>query len=253
MTDEAPASLMLDEMSWVDVAAHLARDARLIIPIGALEQHGPHLPLGANTLIASRIARDLSESHRVLRAPPVNYGVNYYGGEVHPGRAWAGTATLRRKTMHRALNELLYSWEPHGISEFILVTAHRYGPHLDALTTLMTRAARVRVVSVWDVDISDLLETQTEPLHAGEAETSVLLHLYPERVRTDRARDEPPPGGGLNGDRESLPRPRPDGVGVVGFPTHASAMTGQRIYRRMLNVIGRAVFSAPATADSDTM
>lgn len=253
MTEEGPASLMLDEMSWVDVAAHLARDGRLIIPIGALEQHGPHLPLGANTLIATRIATDLSDRFGVLRAPTMNYGVNYYGTDVRLGRAWAGTASLRRKTLHRALNELLGTWETHGIHEFILITAHRHGPHIDALTTLLTRSARVRVVSVWDVDVSDLLDTQPGPLHAGEAETSLLLHLYPDRVRTDRARDEAPPDDEDDPDTESLPRPRPDGVGVVGFPTRASAETGSRIYRRMLEVIGRAVFDGPADEDSDTL
>jgi creatinine amidohydrolase len=251
MTEEAQVVPVLDEMSWVDIAAHLARDPRLIIPIGALEQHGPHLPLGANTRIATRIAHSLAARWRVLCAPTVNYGVNHDGGQPRAGRAWAGTASLRRKTMHRALNELLDSWESHGIAEFILITAHRHGPHIDALTTLMTRAARVRVVSVWDVDVSDLLDSQPGPQHAGEAETSLMLHLCPGRVAMDRARDEPPRRSERNG--ESPPRPRPDGPGNVGYPTLATAATGARIFERMLEIIGRAVFAARETADSDTL
>lgn len=254
MTETPLSQHALDEMSWVDVAAHLARDARLIIPVGALEQHGPHLPIGSGTLIANRIATDLSVMHGVLRAPPVNYGVNYYGGHVHVGRAFAGTATLHRKTLHRALNELLDSWESHGISEFILISAHRHGDHVDAMTTLMTRSARVRVVSIWDVDVTDLLEHQPGPLHAGEAETSLMLHLYPDRVRMDRVRDEPLSTSARAGYRtERLPAPAPSGSGVVGKASAATPQKGQAIYERIIVVIGRSVFSAAETADSDTL
>src|SRR5690606_17663004 len=118
----------------------------------------------------------------------------------------------RQKTLHRAINELLAAWEEHGVSEFIIVTAHRHEPHLDALATLITGRARVRVVSLWDVDVGDLLDKQPGALHACEAETSVMLFLYPDLVRMDRARDfhipeeefdryvrgrlpAPPPGG----------------------------------------------------------
>jgi creatinine amidohydrolase len=252
MNDESPASLVLDEMTWVDVAAHLARDARLIIPIGALEQHGPNLPLGANTLIAARIAARLSAIWGVLRAPTVNYGVNFDGGQVRPGRAWSGTASLRRKTMHRALNELLDSWESNGIAEFILITAHRYGPHVDALTTLMTRSARVRVVSVWDVDIADLLDTRSDPDHTGEPETSVMLHLCPERV----SRVRPPvelPGSSPDTDASPPDLPKQDIPGAAAVLERASAETGRLIVDRMLEVIGRAVFAARQTVDSDTL
>jgi creatinine amidohydrolase len=242
----------LDEMSWVDVAAHLARDARLIIPIGALEQHGPHLPLGANTLISTRMADDLSAEFGVLRAPAMSYGVNFYGGKVRLGRAWAGTATLRPKTLHRTLNELVATWESHGICEFILITAHRHGPHLDALATLFTRSARVRVVSIWDVDIADLLEFQPGPLHAGEAETSLMLHLYPHLVRMDRARDIPVTRNPERYSTDELPPPRPDGNGIVGHATAGTPEKGRRIYERMLDAVRRAVFIA-SDADSDSV
>jgi creatinine amidohydrolase len=243
----------LDEMSWVDVAAHLARDARLIIPIGALEQHGPHLPLGANTLIATRVADDLAQQFGVLRAPAMSYGVNYYGGTRPVGRAYAGTATLRQKTLHRVLNELLAAWELHGIQEFILLTAHRHEPHLDALATLITRTARVRVVSLWDVEVADLLESQPGPLHADEAETSVLLHLYPDLVRMDRARDAPlSPAALLRYRQGRLPTPPAEGSGIVGNPLSASAEKGRRIYERVVGAVRRAVFNAPEV-ESDTL
>ena len=248
MHTEPTASLALDELSWIEVAAHLARDPRLLIPVGALEQHGPHLPLGANVLICRRIALDLSQRFDVLRAPTMYYGVN-----VRTDRGYAGTATLSHKTLHRVLNELLAAWETHGIREFILISAHRHEPHLDALATLITLQARVRVLSIWDVDIADLLERQPGPLHGCEAETSVMLHLYPELVRMERARDfELSPDAFERYIRGRLPAPPPGGAGVVGYPTAATALKGEAIYHRLVEAVARAVFAAGAD-ESDTV
>jgi creatinine amidohydrolase len=241
-------ALALDELSWIDAAAHLAREPRLIIPVGALEQHGPHLPLGSNVLIARRVALDLSTQFGVLRAPTMYYGVN-----VPTEREYAGTASLRQKTLHRALNELLAAWEEHGVGEFIIVTAHGHEPHLDALATLITGVARVRVVSIWDVEISDLLETQPGHLHACEAETSVMLYLYPDLVRMERARDfQLAPGEFERYIRGQLPAPPPGGAGAVGNPTSATAQKGQAIYDRLLGAIRRAVFHVQ-DEESDTV
>ena len=241
--------LGLDELSWIDVAAHLARDPRLIVPIGALDQHGPHLPLASNVLIANRVAMDISREFTILRAPPIYYGVN-----ASTAVAYAGTATLRQKTLHRALNELLGSWEAHGITEFILLTAHRYEPHLDVLATLLTERARVRVVSFWDIDVSDLLQSQPGPLHGGEAETSVMLYLYPDLVRMDRARDfELTPKVLQRYMHGQIPVPAPGGPGVIGRPTLASTAKGENIYRRVLGAIRTAVFLDAAALETDTV
>lgn len=234
-------TLGLENLSWVDVAAHLARDPRLLIPVGALEQHGPHLPLGTNVRIAERMCNDLSREHDVLRAPAFHFGTN----RPFP-RTFAGTAGLQRKTLHRALNELLASWEDHGVNEFILITGHRHRSHLEALATLVTDHARVRVIDFWDVDIRDLVG-DTEPEHAGEAETSLMLHLFPALVRMDRARDYP-----VDADQHRSRELRA-GPGSVGMPTRASADTGRRIYLRMLAAINTAVLLRPGGVDSDTL
>ena len=247
MNDRRTA-LALDELSWIDVAAHLARDARLLIPVGALEQHGPHLPLGSNVLIGRKVCVDLSEEFGVLRAPTFSFGVN-----VMTARAYAGTASLGRKTLHRGLNELLDAWEEHGVDEFILVTAHRHDPHLEALATLVTDHARVRVIDVWDVPMSDLLDGQEQAEHAGEAETSVMLHLYPDLVRMDRARDfQLAPDEFRRYIRGGMPKPPPGGTGSVGRPSLATAEKGQRIYDRILDAIRRAVFIR-SDEESDTL
>lgn len=247
MTDEYRA-LALDELSWIDVAAHLARDPRLLIPVGALEQHGAHLPLGSNVLIARHFCLDLSQEFGLLRSPTFHFGVN-----VQTERAYAGTASLARKTLHRSLNELLDAWEGHGVTEFILVTAHRHEPHLEALASLISTGARVRVIDIWDVPIHDLLDGQETAEHAGEAETSIMLHLYPDLVRMDRARDfQLSPDEFRRYVRGGMPAPPAGGTGCVGRPTLATAEKGARIYRRILEGIRRAVF-VRSDEDSDTL
>ena len=69
----------------------------------------------------------------MLLAPTVEYGVN-----VETERGFAGNASLRKKTLHRMLNDLLNTWESTGLREFILLTAHEHDPHLEALSTVIT-------------------------------------------------------------------------------------------------------------------
>ncbi len=105
------------------VRAALARDARLLVPVGTCEQHGPHLPLGCDTYIVERLADDLSSSFSILRAPTIPYGVNTVTKRPYPGNA-----TVRRKTLHRWMNDLLWSWEQCGVDAFIILTAHGHDP-----------------------------------------------------------------------------------------------------------------------------
>src|SRR3712207_7184236 len=76
-------------------------------------------------------------------------------------------------SLHRLLNDLLDAWEDTGIYEFILLTAHGHDPHQEALATVITTDARVRVVDIFAIDVADLLEGQTEPMHGDEVDTSI--------------------------------------------------------------------------------
>ncbi|HEX2202377.1 MAG TPA: creatininase family protein [Longimicrobium sp.] len=235
-------SCALVELPWTAVAAHLAVDRRLIVPVGACDQHGPHLPLGAGTVVAEALACDLAREFGVLRAPTFHYGVN-----VPAERAFAGTASLGPKTLHRALNELLAAWAAQGFEEFIAITADLTRSHIEALATVRAAGARVRLVEALSVDLSQFLDEPLEaPEHAGEALTSLLLHLRPEAVRMERARDYLMPeeqarlyaGGRLSRLPEGCP-------GSVGRPTRASAEKGRRMYEHILGKIRHKVFIAP--------
>jgi len=220
-------SYALDELSWPEVGRILAREPRLLVPVGALEQHGPHLPLGTNTLLAREVVAELSRTLEILRAPPFSYGVTQAGGP------WAGAAGLRRKTFHRALNELLARWEDDGVSEFIVVTAHRYEPHVEAILLSLTARSATTVFDLHQIDVSDLLEGDPEREHGGELETSLVMHLAPHLVRPGEAVDFVPEGRALRRYTERrMPTPPPEARGLVGRPSLASAEKGRAVFER---------------------
>lgn len=249
--DAAPRPRRVAELTAAAAAAALRRDPRLLVPVGALDAHGPHLPLGTDALVIDRLADDLSARTGVLRAPTITYGVNAPAASPEAG-VGAGSASLRKKTLHRLLNDLLNAWEDGGVKEFVLLTAHRNDPHLEALATVVTTAARVLVVDALAIDVADLLEGQEEAMHADEVDTSLVLHLAPDLVRADVARDNMIPRDALRrfqaGKRARRRRGEPAGTSapVFGRPSFASAAKGQRIYERLVERIATRVLGAPA-------
>lgn len=235
----------ITDLTWVEVEEHLSKDSRLIVPVGACDQYGRHLPIGAGTRIAAALARDLSDEFGVLRAPAFPYGVN-----VPAEWGCAGAAALREKTLHRALNDLLASWEKQGFTEFILITAQAYDPHVEAIAAVSVMNARVRVIEALALDFGELVDGPGGPQHGGEVDTSLLLYLHPEAVRMDNAEDFTPEdreGRPATGGLSRLPAGSP---GSVGRATLATAEKGERIYAHILEKIRDRVFGAPAALDT---
>jgi creatinine amidohydrolase len=223
-----------------EVARVLERDARLIIPVGTCEQHGPHLPLGSDTMIVDRLSCDLSAEFDVLVAPTVEYGVN-----VQTEKGFPGNGSLRKKTLHRLLNDLLDTWEATGVREFILLTAHEHDPHLEALSTVITSGARVRVVDIFSVDFGDLLEGQSEPMHGDEVDTSLMLYIAPELVDMEQAQDYMMSREELRRYRRGWLKVPRSSAGSIGRPRMATADKGRAIYERIYTKIRDRVFAAP--------
>jgi len=218
----------------------LAKDQRLIVPVGTCEQHGPHMPLGSDTIIVERLADDLSAEFQVLRAPTVEYGVN-----VVTEREYAGNGSVTRKTLHRMLNDLVATWESSGVREFILLTAHEHDPHLEALSTLITTEARIRAVDVFGIDFRDLLEGQGEPMHGDEVDTSLMLHLAPQLVAPELAQDYMMSREEVRRYRRGWLKVPAGSPGSIGRPSLASAAKGEAIYRRIHEAVRQRVFVAP--------
>ena len=248
MTYPSPAAgtpRRIKDMRPDEVAEVLARDPRLIIPVGTCQQHGRHLPLGSDTLIAEYLADDLSAEFQLLRAPTLEFGVN-----VDSERGFAGNASLRKKTLHRMLNDLLDTWESTGVKEFILLTAHEHDPHQEALATVVTRTARVRVVDLFAVDFRALLEGQSDPMHGDEVDTSLLLYLAPHLVRMDLAEDYMMSRDELRRYRRGWLKIPAGSSGSIGRPRLATADKGAAIYACIRAKVRDRVFVAPLPDDA---
>jgi creatinine amidohydrolase len=220
-----PRPWRLKEMTPGSVAERLQLRPTLIVPVGTTEQHGPHLPLGCDSIIVDRLADDLSETFGIPRAPTIEYGVH------EPTRLLPGGAALRRRTLHRVMNELIESWEEGaGVREFFIITAQSSEGHLEALSAIRTDEATVQVVDIFSLDFSDWL-ARPSPVQGGELDTSLLLFLAPHLVRMDLARDFELSQSMLSRYRPGQSRHLPEGSpGSVGFPTLASAQKGERLY-----------------------
>ena len=216
----------LKEMTPGLMGERLLERPTLIVPVGTTEQHGPHLPLGCDTIIVERLADDLSESFGIPRTPTVEYGVHA------TTRPFPGSAALRRRTLHRVMNELIESWEEGaGVREFMILTAQSSEGHLEALSTIRTDEATVQVVDIFSINFGSLLE-RPAPVQGGELDTSLLLFLAPHLVRMDLARDFELTPTMLERYRPGQSRHLPEGSpGSVGYPSLASAQKGERLYR----------------------
>ena len=186
-----------------------------MVPVGSVEQHGPHLPLDTDTRIATAVATEVA-ARRYLLAPPVCYGAS---GE-HQG--FVGTISIGTAALTTLLIEYGRSactWA----SRLVFVNGH--GGNLEALRAAAgLLRAEGRDVTWWNCSVAGA------DAHAGHTETSLLLHLSPEVVRM---------GAVARGNTEPLAdlmtRLRDGGVaavsdsGVLGDPTTATAAAGERI------------------------
>ncbi|MGI5472180.1 mycofactocin biosynthesis peptidyl-dipeptidase MftE [Streptomyces sp. CA-132043] len=210
-----PPPLRLDSAPWPDIAA-VAAHSLLAVPLGATEQHGPHLPFTVDTDIAVALCERLALSRpAVILAPPVPYGSS---GE-HAG--FPGTLSIGRAAMEVLLVELVRSAD--DFAGVVLVCAHGGNAEPVRRATEQLRAEGRNVLS-W-LPTGDPADS-----HAGHQETSAVLALRPGTVRGDRA--EP---GCTRPLRDLMPTLRRSGLravtpnGVLGDPTRASASDGHRL------------------------
>lgn len=200
--------------------------------------------MGVDTIIVERLADDLSAELRILRAPTFEYGVNSDHERVIPGNA-----TLRRKSLLRVLNDLTDAWESGGVREFVFLTAHGYEGHQEALATVITKGARVRVVDILAIDLSDLTMSGVGPLHGDEIDTSLLLYLAPELVKMEVAQDYIITRDALRRYQRPSLRVPAASAGSIGRPSAASVETGKAIYARIFTRVRDRVFLAPPRED----
>jgi len=171
------------ELDSRSLERELERNPLLILPVGALEAHGPHLPLGADQIQPELTAIALAERVDGLVLPPLSYG-------VCPGaRRFPGTVSLSIESLRAVTEELLEELGRMGGRRVLVISGHAEGRHMAALREAADAAQRERpqlkVVVLSDYDFVYELRGKESPPndgHAGLLETSRLLHLAPELV-----------------------------------------------------------------------
>lgn len=222
-------SIRLRDQAWPRIPA----GAVVLVPVGSVEQHGPHLPFDTDTRIASAVteavAQQLGESGvDVVVAPPMTYGAS---GE-HQG--FAGTISIGTDVLRLVVVELVRSARTWA-RRVVFVNGH--GGNVSALSSAVTQLLAEGHDVGWTSCVAEGADA-----HAGFTETSVLLHLDPSCVDVDRAE-----AGNTRALRELLPTLMEGGVarvspnGVLGDPTGASSDDGERILAEMVGAVAARI------------
>jgi creatinine amidohydrolase len=186
-----PTRLLFAEMTREELRA-IAADTLVVLPLGATEQHGPHLPAGTDFLTIDHVAREAaaqaSAHTSVIVTPPLPFG----SSDHH--LIFGATLSLGTETYYRVLTDLIRSLATDGFRRIFLLNGHG-GNHelaqLAARDIALERPVRVAAGSYWTIAWDALIESQAHlgcrlPGHAGIFETSMMLALRPELVASER-------------------------------------------------------------------
>ncbi|MBT2644691.1 creatininase family protein [Bacillus sp. ISL-41] len=243
-------SVWLQDNKWEDVENYLKSKKTIIVPVGSVEQHAKHLPLGTDSFVAVKVAEEAGRKTNTLVAPP-----NWVGWAPHH-MAYPGTITLRPETLTNLLYDICKSLIYHGFEKIIVINGHREAnlpPLKIAITKLRNETGAFLAIAdpFYIADQVGRKVKKSEPGgvgHAAEMETSHMLHLYPELCDMDRAvknieqkhrffKHDP----FVEGDSVFVPsdvsiyREGSKGIGVVGDPTVSTKEAGEIYHNELIN------------------
>jgi creatinine amidohydrolase len=219
--------LVIEDLTMAEFAEGLNSTRSVYIPFGSVEEHGSHLPLSTDTIQAYEVGKRAAEQVPLFVAPPVHYGC-CRSTSCHPG-----TVSITTTTLKGLMKDIVRSLRLQGLQNFVVLTGHAGGAHRmalqDAGEELIAEYADIRMAVVTEYDLArdagrELIETAGDA-HAGEIETSRILHSHPHLVKGEGEREFPnfPTGVLVRDKRKYWPN------GVWGDPTKASAEKGKLI------------------------
>ncbi|WP_411827696.1 creatininase family protein [Luteolibacter sp. AS25] len=227
--------VILENLASPDIAKLREENGgMLILPMGATEQHGPHLPVGMDTLLVEKVCQAASAKTGV----PVMSALRFTVSQGHTPK-WPGTFSLCHGTFISTLRELAGWAEATGWKRLMLVNSH-FGN--DAAARVAVDQIRLEYLGKLQIGLKHVFQLDDEiwsaytddadDLHANRAETSLMLHLYPELVMMDRLSTSD------DADRTrdtvfSYPVAQTSLNGVTGKPSDATAREGAELFERM--------------------
>ncbi|HEY3246500.1 MAG TPA: creatininase family protein [Phycisphaerae bacterium] len=238
----------LSELSWPAAKALLENRLTVgLLPIGAIEAHGPHLPLGTDVFLSlelcRRIAQRLDTKRPCLVLPPITMSVTRFAA------SFAGTINIRPDIAEALLTDVIAALQRHGLHTLALVNSHLELEHVELLAGIARKITAPRVVFVnhcrrpWALELGE--EFKSGDCHAGAYETSLLLaSQYAEFVDAEAARRLPAVNVGLVSKMKA-------GVGsfeamgaeqaYFGDPAKASVEEGERLWEVLVRMWVEAI------------
>jgi creatinine amidohydrolase len=229
-------------LTWEEIASLRESGVDLcLLPIGATEQHGPHLGVGMDTCNAEKLCAAVSRATGVPVLPPLAYGCS-----LGHSRRWPGTIALQPQTVMNAAVEIFDWLHGAGFKRLIIVNGHvgNAAPLRCALEIIRSRYddALVRICNVAEISPRVRAEffADAEDWHANAAETSLMLACAPELVRPEKI------AGADDADRTrglvfTHPVNRTSKNGVTGFPSRATKAQGENLFRMMVDDLSAMV------------
>jgi len=215
--------MRFEELTSADVA-RMRRKPVVILPIGAVEQHGPHLPLGADLVQPMHVLERVAERTGAVLAPPIPYGV------VHTSRPFPGSLSVSFDALRAYVRDVLAELVRNGFRRVVVVSGHAEGVHMAALRTAAKEVvdrgrADVTVLADYDLIYGSKFAEAGEG-HAGKIETSRVMAERPRLVkgRPKRGKNRIPKYAVVRDARRHWP-------GVTGNPRKAKRALGAEIDR----------------------
>lgn len=237
----------LEEMTWKEIKEAMDKGNKtVIVPIGSMEQHGPHLPEGTDTfsgdVLGQRIARKLGDT---LVAPTIRPGCSRHH------MRFPGTITLTPETLMRTIREVCSSLAFHGFKNIVLMPTH--GGNFAPVNTVAPEIAQELDANIVVIaDLKELMEIMDKAMqefgvssaeagaHSGAAETSFMLACYEKLVREDLIQT-----GYMGEFRTSTVLSKGvkafSPIGVLGDPKKASREAGEKMINDLVEAYARKI------------
>jgi creatinine amidohydrolase/Fe(II)-dependent formamide hydrolase-like protein len=233
---------LLAELTWPEARDRFKEVDLALLPVGSIEQHGPHLPLDTDAFDADYLARQVANAcsdPKPIVLPLIPYGVSYHHDD------FSGTVSILNDTLQRLVYDIGMNAARNGITKLVIINGHGGNtPALQFAAQMINRDAHIFTCvdsgESSDADISSIIETPND-VHAGEVETSTSLAIRPDLVQLNKARKFVPRFSSryLNFTTKRSVEwyartAKISKDGVLGDPTKATREKGERIWAVMI-------------------
>ena len=236
--------MRLEEMTSEEFGNFVDAFTVVVLPIGAVEEHGWHLPLNTDTVQPEKVAEDVEEilerdNYKVLIAPTLNYG------NCRTTANFPGTISISPDSLRSVVRDILMEFMRHGLKNIVVLSGHAGSNHMAALRMAAEEAlkngnAKIMVLSDYDIAYKHLgEEVPKDDGHGGMLETSRVMAIRPELVKLERSQGEShpklPPYRILKNPEKYFTK------GYRGYPDRASAELGEKMNRMIAEELAKMI------------